>query len=639
MTPTRPSWILLLPALLLLPVGAAARDLPPVAAAAGGEDAAELARLQRIIRKQTDIATKTRMNADYVPGMVTVFLGEELAARGVTTVGEAIKLVDNLVPRLTIPASTNYQGQGITFKWMLNHAPIDTLSNSQIWVITHIPISQVARIEIVHGPGSQTQGHFAYAGLIHIVTRQTGAHLQGAAGSDSHAGASGHATWSNPSNTVSMSLGLTGWREGDEGRDSRLPFTAIQMARAGRVSAADSDPEKYRYGFFSLKIGETTRLTANHMALEDRISISAPSAGGDINRIVGGEQRKTNVALDHSVTLRPDLQAAFNFSHQSHRSGEEMLNPKLVAGNVNLAAGDLVRHHDLRERVTEAGVTLTLSRWPGHTVQAGLQAARNRIDWDARGVGGAVTPSTQKRLHWSVVLQDQIDLDGKTALTASLRYDHFDRGVGGHLSPRLALVRRVDAALTLKAQYTHTARPISRDEALEEHDHPETGDTLEVGATHRTEKNLGRMTVFHSWRRNLFGISPGVDDRAQITGLEAGGEHEFSPWLNLEGWLAWSNPRGDGIKHDGHSLWYGNIGANLVLQDDWRLNLRVDHQDEDTSRLSAGHATLTRDHFFHPDLALRLALRNLFAIENKDPAAPISEDSGFRLRLELSYRH
>jgi len=60
------------------------------------EDLAEQRRLLAIVEKHTEIATKTKLNADFVPGMVTVLLGDDLEARGVRTLYEALSLVPGM---------------------------------------------------------------------------------------------------------------------------------------------------------------------------------------------------------------------------------------------------------------------------------------------------------------------------------------------------------------------------------------------------------------------------------------------------------------------------------------------------------------------------------------------------------------
>src|SRR3954451_25422180 len=62
-------------------------------AAAAQSEEKELTDLLTIVQQETDVATKTRLNSDYVPGIVTVLEGDELEALGVRTAGEALGLV------------------------------------------------------------------------------------------------------------------------------------------------------------------------------------------------------------------------------------------------------------------------------------------------------------------------------------------------------------------------------------------------------------------------------------------------------------------------------------------------------------------------------------------------------------------
>ena len=49
----------------------------------------EFNQLLNLLEQQTTLATKTRLNADFVPGMLSVFDAEQLQRRGFRTVWEA----------------------------------------------------------------------------------------------------------------------------------------------------------------------------------------------------------------------------------------------------------------------------------------------------------------------------------------------------------------------------------------------------------------------------------------------------------------------------------------------------------------------------------------------------------------------
>ncbi len=57
------------------------------------EDIDTLPKLMAILNEETAVATQTRLNADFVPGIVSVLSGDELEAMGIETAWEALSLV------------------------------------------------------------------------------------------------------------------------------------------------------------------------------------------------------------------------------------------------------------------------------------------------------------------------------------------------------------------------------------------------------------------------------------------------------------------------------------------------------------------------------------------------------------------
>ena len=153
----------------------------PWAANAATEDADAEAALQALLGaldQETKIATHTKMNIDFVPGMVSVLYGKDLQDRGVRTAGEALSLIPGVELSLSSDGQTQVfvRGIGTAFssgkiKVLLNGVPF----NSTLSVATtslHIPVEQIDRIEVIRGPGSTIYGEFAYSGVVNVVTRK-----------------------------------------------------------------------------------------------------------------------------------------------------------------------------------------------------------------------------------------------------------------------------------------------------------------------------------------------------------------------------------------------------------------------------------------------------------------------------------
>jgi iron complex outermembrane receptor protein len=143
--------------------------------------AAETLTLDNELENVTEIATKTKVNADYVPGAVTIIKGKDLKALGITNLAEtnAFDMIvgfDSSVKSLRGSGSI-YGSQGNKIKWMINDKPI----SSEIWgngirgvgpIAFPIPVDAVDRIEIISGPGSSLYGENAIYGVVNIITKK-----------------------------------------------------------------------------------------------------------------------------------------------------------------------------------------------------------------------------------------------------------------------------------------------------------------------------------------------------------------------------------------------------------------------------------------------------------------------------------
>ncbi|MBF0195650.1 MAG: TonB-dependent receptor plug domain-containing protein [Magnetococcales bacterium] len=218
------------------------------------EDSNEMARLLKTIKRHTNIATKSRMNADYVPGMVTVYTGEELLARGVETVGETIDFLNGIKSRLIRANFNSSAARGLFYKWMLNHTPVDLLSSSQQMVLIQIPISLVERIEIIQGPSSQIHGSYASGGLVHVITKQSGNQVAIGSKLKQQWSGAGVVTKSNKSGSLHLNLAAAVWQDRDPNAVSSLPITRRQELNSSNLTSVSSDPREYKSLFFNADI-------------------------------------------------------------------------------------------------------------------------------------------------------------------------------------------------------------------------------------------------------------------------------------------------------------------------------------------------------------------------------------------------
>jgi iron complex outermembrane receptor protein len=158
--------------LCLLATGAAGQS-------AGDEDLAALEELMAILDQETTAATKTKLNSDYVPGMVTVLQGEDLEALGKATVWEALALVPGLQTYQSPAGEPFVTVRGVPFpfnsgniKVLVNSISMSRETSSVNPSVLLLPVDQVDRIEVVRSPSSSVYGDFAFLGVVNIITQK-----------------------------------------------------------------------------------------------------------------------------------------------------------------------------------------------------------------------------------------------------------------------------------------------------------------------------------------------------------------------------------------------------------------------------------------------------------------------------------
>ena len=193
----------------------------PVTMAEGSDDE-ELAALMALLEEETELATQTRMNTDYVPGMMTVLYARDMAAQGFTTVADALSFVSGfyLPENNAGDYRTIVRGVGATLsssnlKFMLDGAVVNRATDASADWLMRLPLEQVERIEVIRGPGAALYGEFAFSGVVNVVTRQDKA-LTLKAGDPALRQGGGYFS-DEISPGVTLNLAVTAWEQGSSG--------------------------------------------------------------------------------------------------------------------------------------------------------------------------------------------------------------------------------------------------------------------------------------------------------------------------------------------------------------------------------------------------------------------------------------
>jgi outer membrane receptor for ferrienterochelin and colicins len=480
---------------------------------AQSDDEQLLNELMAVVDEGTAVATQTRMNVDYVPGMVTVLEGDLLASLGARTVHDALALVPGVMSYPGNAGEPVLLVRGIAFpfnagnvKVLVNSIAMSRESSGVGSSVLHMPIEQVERIEFVRGPGSLLYGDFAYMGLINIVTRREGSGAFVRAQDDGNFTAGGRANFTSADKATRFGLNAARtWND-----DPEVPRPAAGLAPNGndRRNYAALD---FAHGGFS----------ADLQAVNRRFRQASGAVAEDAAEALRVQQV---VGLAPSLTGTLALSALQNDSNTGSQRFQ---------GDVYDASG--------------------LLEWrpEHHVVVAKLSYAHDEIDETffqppPPGAGPPPPPVRRQdleRRYYGLALQDQWALFDNFEITAGARYDWREDIDDERLTPRLAAVLRLSDAHIVKAQYAEGYRAPTFFELYPTPSGQSDLDlepvaTSELSYIHRAPQRVGRLTLFHTTVDDMIFRRPtgfANAGEAESNGAEAEFEQQLLPSLK---WLA-----------------------------------------------------------------------------------------------------
>jgi outer membrane receptor for ferrienterochelin and colicins len=552
----------LLPAMLLAlmstGVHAAPQSQKPDLAQA---DEAELA-LAYGDKSFVSIATGSRQPIARAPSVATVITEEDIAAIGAADLDEVLETVPGLhVARSPSGYNPIYTMRGIYTQYnpqvlmLVNGIPITSVytgNRSQIWA--GMPVENIARIEVIRGPGSALYGADAFAGVINIITKTApdinGTELGLRAGSFNSRDA-----WLQYGGTLGkfdsaayLRVGHTDGQQqiitADALTGSPFPTYApgpVNLGRDAIDGRFDLSRDKWR-----LRAGYQQR---DNVQTGAGVASALDPVGTNFSERISTDltYQDTNFAPDLDVTAQVSY---FYLTEQSNLTlyppgfaGPAF--PDGVIGNpyqwerhtrFNLSAAYTgLQKHKLRFGVgtqnddlyrTEESKNFTLVPVPGGFFPAPLPGGVTEMD----STNIFLTPH-DRRVNY-VYAQDEWAFTQDWYLTAGVRQDHYS-DFGNTTNPRLALVWETAYNLTTKVLYGQAFRPPSFSELYIVNNpvglgnpnlKPESIESTELAfvwqATNALQANLN---LFHYQMNDILRFVPNPDGSA--TAQNSGRQH------------------------------------------------------------------------------------------------------------------
>ncbi|OUR90631.1 hypothetical protein A9Q81_19310 [Gammaproteobacteria bacterium 42_54_T18] len=438
-------------------------------------DDAELEKLMALLDQETDLATKTKMNADYVPGSVTVMHGDKLKSMGVQTTGEALQTV----PGIYITAGNTGQvvstvrGVGSSLsssnlKIMLNGVPVNSAVTGAADSILRLPIFQVDRIEVIRGPGSSVYGEFAFSGVVNIITRENNQALHVKGGGDGYGQVD--VAFSGEAEEVTWVGDFSYWSFDGSARESGVDNFSFHGAGYAPGDIFDQE-EGVLLGF---KASYSSYELKGHYIGVERGSYFGRVAKSEV-KYSPRKEELFNLRLAKEWQLSDSLSSMLTLTYQyiDTDEAEQLVLPAGVplpgAGPPIINTEDSIEERGQEESYKKVS---TLFNWRSSATNQlilVLEAATFDVSDAYKTLTGGDSGTLiedQKpeavinsgRRYNSVVLQDQWKVVDNLELTFGARYDDYS-DIGSRVSPRVAGVWRYAESHIVKLQYAEAFRP------------------------------------------------------------------------------------------------------------------------------------------------------------------------------------
>lgn len=435
-------------------------------------------------RRTVSIATGQAQPLRRAPAVASVITAEDIAALGAADLDEVLETVPGLhVDRNAIAYAPLYTIRGIyspqnpQVLMLLNGVPTTTVftgGKGNAW--GGFPLENVARIEIIRGPGSALYGADAYAGVINIITKTAAQQ----AGTTVGVRAGSFGTW----DAWSLHGGKLGPLEvaaylrwgSTEGHRERVRADAQSRNDSLFGTRASLAPGSLNTGRdaidASLDLGWGALHWRSSLKLRDDLE-SGAGLGSALDPVGRARSERLTSELSWSdPQFAPHWALGWQASHLSYRdlipTPARLLPPGARVGPSLFPEG-LIAAPEKWERQWRVSAHAVYTGFEGHRLRLGLGhddldlykiEEHKNFRLSPAGipipVGGVISFTNtepfitpQRRRIDYLVLQDEWQLMRDWALTAGVRHDRYS-DFGGTTNPRLALVW--DAGLDLSVK-------------------------------------------------------------------------------------------------------------------------------------------------------------------------------------------
>jgi outer membrane receptor for ferrienterochelin and colicins len=486
-----------------------------------------------LLNEVTGIATKTKLNIDYQPSVVSVLHADKLKKIGIRNLHEAIGLLPGIETSILHTGGKKVIIRGAhnpdTFvfdKYKLYIDGVDVGSDlySTSYFYLDFPVELIERIEVLRGSASTIYGPGAFSGAINVITKSSQSGT-----SDAVFGSIGSYDYTKAGfvkhlNVGEWNIGIDTYHQhSNKTLDAGSSFVSSHETAYSRTDYNTLESfEDYSIGViaknndFTLIARYKSEVTDNFYGLNETLE---PVEGGYQHNQSGIFELQNRRPLDHDLNVETKIGVnyyAFTFDSMVYQDYESM--------------GLMMRMNPTyRQLNSYFDINLKRQNSEDHTWMVGIgvqkiNTIKNRFGTTYRDQndGGPVIYTTSlvylegeygflqgDNDQWikSAYGQDIYSINNDWDISANVRLDDYAL-FEKMFSYRLGSVYRFDEGNILKAVYGRSYRAPSYVEAFESSQKglkdgnpnliPELIDTYELAYTHKNESTIIRGNLFYS---------------------------------------------------------------------------------------------------------------------------------------------
>jgi outer membrane receptor protein involved in Fe transport len=477
-------------------------------------------------------ATKSSIASESAPASITVITADEIAAFGYTSLGEALTAIRGAF------VSNDRSYESVGFRGF--SPPGDYTNRVLVLIDGHsindavtgqgyvghdfdVDLANVARIEIVRGPGSVLYGAGALFGVINVVTRRgdEGWHATLGALTGTMGLGAGRATASVRKGSAELMVSAAAMTSDGENRYVWPP----ELNGGVPVTVFGGDGEKAQHVDVAGRLGPLSlRAGYNHRKK------SLPTGAYDTLPVVGTYND------DHRAFAELRFEQAFRGVGVAARAAYDA---SWYHGHFLAVDPTAPDGQDLRAQWLTGELRLEPPAFHRQYFALGAEiVAQLDLQTDEPFTGNPIP----KDLILSAYLVDDIRLSNRMAVNLGVRSDSYTRSSGTTLNPRVAVIGKPYAGGNTKLFFGRSFRTPSPNERADSRDpnlRPETIWSAELEHSHAVSDDVHLVgAVFANWLSNLVTLildsdpaigSVYVNNPNRIRSLGAEGEVRWEP--------------------------------------------------------------------------------------------------------------